>query len=78
MSNKVVWNPWSEKAKAMGDFGDDEVRFANKYFLILLIISQYPIMVCVEAGYVAEPYTLAAGASYSASQTLQAGLRNKF
>ena len=24
----VVWNPWKEKAKAMGDFGDDEVRKA--------------------------------------------------
>jgi glucose-6-phosphate 1-epimerase len=29
----VVWNPWSEKAKRMADFGDDE----------------WPTMVCVEA-----------------------------
>ena len=21
----VIWNPWAEKAKAMSDFGDDEV-----------------------------------------------------
>lgn len=30
----VVWNPWSEKATAMGDFGDDE----------------WPGMLCVESG----------------------------
>lgn len=22
----VVWNPWTEKSKALGDFGDDEFR----------------------------------------------------
>ena len=33
----VIWNPWSEKAKAMADFGDDEViaspvsSFANHH-----------------------------------------------
>ncbi|MGB0766412.1 MAG: D-hexose-6-phosphate mutarotase [Phycisphaeraceae bacterium] len=30
----VVWNPWDRKAKAMGDFGDDE----------------WPGMLCVESG----------------------------
>jgi glucose-6-phosphate 1-epimerase len=34
----VVWNPWIAKAKAMPDFGDQE----------------YPRMVCVESGNVAE------------------------
>lgn len=51
----VVWNPWEEKARGMSDFGDDE----------------YPNMVCVEAGYVAKPYTLPAGKLFVASQTLQ-------
>lgn len=51
----VVWNPWEEKAKAMSDFGDD----------------QYPNMVCVEAGYVSAPFTLPAGQSFTASQTIQ-------
>jgi D-hexose-6-phosphate mutarotase len=34
----VVWNPWIAKAKAMGDFGDDE----------------WPGMVCVETCNVAD------------------------
>lgn len=38
----VVWNPWSEKAKGMSDFGDEE----------------YKEMVCVEAGAVAQQVTL--------------------
>lgn len=50
----VVWNPWSEKAKAMGDFGDEE----------------YKKMLCVEAGRVSERVTLAAGQSYQCNQTL--------
>ena len=28
-------------------------------------------MVCVEAGYVSEPYTLAAGITYTASQSIK-------
>jgi glucose-6-phosphate 1-epimerase len=50
----VVWNPWSEKAKGMSDFGDEE----------------YPNMLCVEAGYVGKPFTLSAGETFTASQTL--------
>ncbi|XP_011408306.2 PREDICTED: putative glucose-6-phosphate 1-epimerase isoform X2 [Amphimedon queenslandica] len=50
----VVWNPWIEKAKSMSDFGDDE----------------YPYMVCVEAGYVANSCTVNAGSSYTSSQTI--------
>ena len=37
-SATVVWNPWIAKAKAMPDFGDDE----------------WPFMVCVETGNMAE------------------------
>jgi glucose-6-phosphate 1-epimerase len=51
----VVWNPWEEKAKAMGDFGDDE----------------YNHMVCVEAGHVAKPYTLPSQESFTSSQFIQ-------
>jgi len=51
----VVWNPWVEKAKAMSDFGDDE----------------YPNMVCVEAGFVSQPFTLPAGECFVASQSLR-------
>ncbi len=45
-ASTVVWNPWIAKAKAMADFGDEE----------------YPRMVCVESGNVADnALTLAVG-----------------
>ncbi|XP_065178793.1 uncharacterized protein LOC135809380 [Sycon ciliatum] len=48
LPDTVVWNPWKAKAAAMGDFGDDD----------------YPNMLCVEAGYVSQPATVAAGATF--------------
>lgn len=41
-SDIVTWNPWIDKAKAMGDFGDDE----------------YKSMICVEAGCITKPLKL--------------------
>ncbi|KAJ3149421.1 hypothetical protein HDU89_003785 [Geranomyces variabilis] len=52
----VVWNPWTDKAKAMADFGDDE--FHN--------------MICVEAGSVAKFITLQPGETWTGGQTLKA------
>lgn len=49
----VVWNPWDVKAKEMGDFDDEG----------------YKEMLCVEAGTVVTPVTLAAGAQFECSQT---------
>lgn len=54
-SDAVVWNPWVDKAKAMGDFGDDE----------------YLTMVCVEPGRVSEKQTLAAGQVYTLQQAIK-------
>lgn len=51
----VVWNPWVDKARAMPDFGDDE----------------YPMMLCVEPGAIAQPVRLAPGEQWSGSQTLR-------
>ncbi|XP_060073214.1 uncharacterized protein LOC132553028 [Ylistrum balloti] len=51
----VVWNPWSEKAKTMSDFGNEE----------------YKTMVCVEAGSVSSPVEIAAGQQLSFQQTLK-------
>ncbi|CAG9135911.1 hypothetical protein JYU34_003186 [Plutella xylostella] len=51
----VIWNPWSEFAKEIPDFGDDE----------------FPNMVCVEAGRVAAPIVLLPGTAFEASQILQ-------
>ena len=50
----VVWNPWVEKAKEIGDLGDDE----------------YPSFVCVEVGSVATPFSVDAGATWTGAQTV--------
>jgi len=56
LPDAVVWNPWEEKSRGMGDFGDDE----------------YHRMVCVEAGAIQPPVRLEAGATWWARQTLRA------
>ncbi|RLN72287.1 hypothetical protein BBJ28_00010290 [Nothophytophthora sp. Chile5] len=53
-SDAVVWNPWSERAKTMADFGDDE----------------YINMVCVEPGRVSEKQTLPAGQVYTLQEAI--------
>ena len=50
----VVWNPWIEKAKAMGDFGDDE----------------YQHMICVEPGCVRSKPTIPPGATLKLHQII--------
>ena len=52
----VVWNPWIDKSKAMGDFGDEE----------------YKNMLCVEAAKIDEPVRLKPKQTWSGSQTLTA------
>ncbi|XP_065207431.1 uncharacterized protein LOC135836488 [Planococcus citri] len=54
LSDTVIWNPW-EKAKDIGDFGDDE----------------FPNMICVESGQVSRPIILRPGTTFEASQVLQ-------
>lgn len=54
LPDAVVWNPWIEKAKAMGDFGDEE----------------YTQMVCVESAAAASPVAVAPGTSWSATVQL--------
>lgn len=54
----VIWNPWVDQAREIGDFGDDE----------------YPNMLCVEAGHVSAPVILLPGAAFEASQVLQVSI----
>lgn len=51
----VIWNPWSEGAKKMSDFGDDE--FAQ--------------MICVEPGAVANPIILEGNKDFNSSVILR-------
>jgi D-hexose-6-phosphate mutarotase len=58
-ASTVVWNPWTAKAKAMADFGDEEYRR----------------MVCVESGNVGpHQITLAPGASSALKVVLSSQL----
>lgn len=55
LPDAVVWNPWIAKAKATGDFGDEE----------------YKEMLCVEPAVAASgPITVKAGQSWCGSQVL--------
>eukprot|EP00013_Stygamoeba_regulata_P019500 CAMPEP_0177651978 /NCGR_PEP_ID=MMETSP0447-20121125/12854_1 /TAXON_ID=0 /ORGANISM="Stygamoeba regulata, Strain BSH-02190019" /LENGTH=342 /DNA_ID=CAMNT_0019155131 /DNA_START=56 /DNA_END=1084 /DNA_ORIENTATION=+ len=54
-SEFVIWNPWSEKAKAMSDFADDE----------------YQRMVCLEPGVIRTPHSLAPGDSWTGVMLLE-------
>lgn len=54
----VIWNPWSDQAREIGDLGDDE----------------YPNMLCVEAGHVSTPVILLPGTAFEASQILQVNM----
>ncbi len=52
----VVWNPWTDKAKAMPDFGDDE----------------WPGMLCVETANAGpDAITLAPGATHNMTATIR-------
>jgi glucose-6-phosphate 1-epimerase len=55
LNTVTVWNPWSEKAKGMSDFGDEE----------------YKGIVCVEPGAVKSFQILEAGDTWEGSQTIR-------
>ena len=59
LDNVVVWNPWIEKAKGMGDFAPKD---------------GYKNMICVEAGAVGGWQKLEAGDSFEGGQIIKAVL----
>lgn len=59
LPDTVVWNPWSEKAKAMGDFAPKE---------------GYKNMVCVEVGNVAKWIKLESGETWTGGQVIKSNL----
>lgn len=58
LPDAVVWNPWIEKAKGMGDFEPKD---------------GYQNMVCVEPGYVSKFVKLDPSKQWSATQTMYTG-----
>jgi len=59
LENVVVWNPWTEKAKSMGDFEPKD---------------GFRQMICVEAGQVGGWQKLEAGETFEGSQIIKANL----
>ncbi|KAK0747959.1 galactose mutarotase-like domain-containing protein [Apiosordaria backusii] len=59
LSNVVVWNPWVEKAKGMGDFEPKD---------------GYKEMLCVEPGSVGGWQTLEKGDAFEGAQTISLGV----
>jgi len=57
----VVWNPWIDKSKRMGDFGDEE----------------YKEMICVETGCIKPPIELLPGTKWRAEQIITATHNNQ-
>lgn len=55
MPDTVVWNPWLDKARELGDFGDDE----------------FPNMLSVATGHVSTPIILLPGSAFESSAILQ-------
>jgi glucose-6-phosphate 1-epimerase len=51
----VVWNPWIEGAKKIGDLAPEE----------------YPHMLCIESANVLSPVTLEAGDVYTSAQIFE-------
>lgn len=56
LNDAVVWNPWAEKAKSIGDFSPDD---------------GYKKMVCVEAGAVNGWQALEAGEAWEGAQFIK-------
>lgn len=56
LADAVVWNPWTEKAKGMADFGPDD---------------GWKRMVCVEAGAVGQWLKLEGGDTWEGGQILR-------
>lgn len=59
LDNVVVWNPWTEKAKSMGDFEPKD---------------GFKQMICVEAGQVGGWQKLETGETFEGSQLIRANL----